>query len=131
MLSLHHPFFQLNGPKLYQMDNLHSEHAMTLFVLGALFRDRALEVLSTDLVQSASFLRKAAGVYHHITHDVLPCLRPASAQERPPEGVISVSTAITLVCLAEAQVGLNRLSCFHFLLKLSYNDNIYISFIRI
>ncbi|XP_009782207.1 uncharacterized protein LOC107815791 isoform X2 [Nicotiana tabacum] len=96
-------FFQLNGPKLYQMDNLHSELAMTLFVLGALFRDRALEVLSTDLVQSASFLRKAAGVYHHIAQDVLPCLQPASAQERPPEAVISVSAAIALVCLAEAQ----------------------------
>lgn len=96
-------FFQLNGPKLYQMDNLHSELAMTLFVLGALFRDRALEVQSTDLVQSASFLRKAAGVYHHIAQDVLPCLQPASAQERPPEAVISVSAAISLVCLAEAQ----------------------------
>lgn len=84
-----------------------------------------------DLVQSASFLRKAAGVYHHIAQDVLPCLQPALAQERPPESVISVCTAVTLVCLAEAQVGLNRLSCFNFLLKLSYNDNIYISFIRI
>ncbi|XP_070055805.1 uncharacterized protein [Nicotiana tomentosiformis] len=96
-------FFQLNGPKFYQMDNFHSELAMTLFVLGALFRDRALEVLSTDLVQSASFLRKAAGVYHHIAQDVLPCLQPALAQERPPESVISVCTAVTLVCLAEAQ----------------------------
>lgn len=84
-----------------------------------------------DLVQSASFLRKAAGVYHHIAQDVLPCLQPASAQERPPEAVISVSAAIALVCLAEAQVGLNRYPVIIFLLKLSYNDDIYISFIRI
>ncbi|MCD7453786.1 hypothetical protein HAX54_022122 [Datura stramonium] len=96
-------FFHLNGPKFYQMDNLHFELAMTLFVLGALLRDRALEVLSTDLVQSASILRKAAGVYQHLAQDVLPCLQPALAPERPPEALISVSAAISLVCLAEAQ----------------------------
>lgn len=96
-------FFHLNGPKFYQMDNLHFELAMILFVLGALLRDRALEVLSTDLVQSASVLRKAAGVYQHVAQDVLLCLQPALASERPPEALISVSAATALVCLAEAQ----------------------------
>lgn len=96
-------FFHLNGPKFYQMDNLHIELAMTLFVLGSLLRDQALEVLSTDLVQSASVLRKAAGVYQHLAQDVLPCLQPALAPERPPEALVSVSAATALVCLAEAQ----------------------------
>lgn len=96
-------FFHLNGPKLYQMDSLHFELSMTLFVLGALLRDQALEVLSTDLVQSASVLRKAAGVYQHLAQDVLPCLQPELAPETPPEAVISVSAATALVCLAEAQ----------------------------
>ncbi|KAK4371105.1 hypothetical protein RND71_010580 [Anisodus tanguticus] len=96
-------FFHLTSPKFYQMDNLHFELAMTLFVRGALLRDRALEVLSTDLVQSASILRKAAGVYQHLAQDVLPCLQAVLAPDRPPEALISVSAAIALVCLAEAQ----------------------------
>lgn len=138
-------FFQLNGPKLYQMDNLHFELGMTLFVLGALLRDQALEVLSTgvcdicvrsfisslsfhgnilvislisDLVQSASILRKAAGVYQHLAQDVLPCLQRALAPESPPEALMSVSSATALVCLAEAQVSLNCCPVFFFLLKL-------------
>lgn len=137
-------FFHLNGPKLYQMDSLHFELSMTLFVLGALLRDQALEVLSTgmcgmydhffisslsfhgnilfislisDLVQSASVLRKAAGVYQHLAQDVLPCLQPELAPERPPEAVISVSAATALVCLAEAQVSLNCYIVFVLLLK--------------
>ncbi|XP_060183911.1 vacuolar-sorting protein BRO1 isoform X1 [Lycium barbarum] len=96
-------FFHLMGPKFYQMDNLHFEVAMILFVLGALVRDRAVEVLSTDLVQAASVLRKAAGVYQYLAQDVLPRLQPELALERPPEAVISVSAAMALVCLAEAQ----------------------------
>ncbi|KAL3369844.1 hypothetical protein AABB24_007065 [Solanum stoloniferum] len=96
-------FFHLSGPKLYQMDNLHFELGMTLFVLGALLRDQALEVLSTDLVQSATILRKAAGIYQHLAQVVLPCLQPELVPERPPEALISVSAATTLVCLAEAQ----------------------------
>ncbi|PHT30347.1 hypothetical protein CQW23_30058 [Capsicum baccatum] len=56
-----------------------------------------------DLVQSASILRKAAGVYQHLALDVLPCLQPVLAPERPPEAVIGVSAATALVCLAEAQ----------------------------
>ncbi|KAM3344455.1 hypothetical protein P3S68_024163 [Capsicum galapagoense] len=96
-------FFHLNGPKLYQINNLHLELSMILSVLGGLLRDRALEVLSKDLVQSASILRKAAGVYQHLALDVLPCLQPALAPERPPEAVIGVSAATALVCLAEAQ----------------------------
>ncbi|CAN4080384.1 unnamed protein product [Withania somnifera] len=92
-------FFHINGPKFYQIDNLHFELAMILFVLGALLRDRALEVLSADLVQSASILRKAAGVYQHLAQDVLPHLHSVL----PPETLISVSAATALVCLAEAQ----------------------------
>nr|XP_009620171.1 uncharacterized protein LOC104112048 [Nicotiana tomentosiformis] len=62
-------FFQLNGPKFYQMDSLHSELGLTLFVLGALLQDRALEVLSTGMCEiSVQFLHLIA----HISRKLPP-----------------------------------------------------------
>lgn len=57
-----------------------------------------------DLVLSATFFREAAGVYHHLAYKVLPSLQHALPAERPPEAVSSVSTIMSLICLAEAQV---------------------------
>ncbi|KAM3270330.1 hypothetical protein P3S67_029437 [Capsicum chacoense] len=97
-------FFHLNGPKLYQINNLHLELSMILSVLGGLLRNRALEVLSKGIFSTICLhSQKAAGVYQHLALDVLPCLQPALAPERPPEAVIGVSAATALVCLAEAQ----------------------------
>ncbi|KAG2665339.1 hypothetical protein I3760_15G004100 [Carya illinoinensis] len=96
-------FFNLLGPKFFQIDNLRFELGMTLFLYGAILRERALEVLPTDLVQSATFFREAAGVYHHLANEVLPSLGPALPAERPPEAFSSVSTVMSLICLAEAQ----------------------------
>ncbi|KAB1221119.1 BRO1 domain-containing protein BROX [Morella rubra] len=96
-------FFNLMGPKFFQVDNLQFELGMTLFLYGAILRERALEVLSTDLVQSATFFREAAGVYHHLANEVLPSLGPSLPAERPPEAISSVSTVMSLICLAEAQ----------------------------
>ncbi|XP_018823695.2 uncharacterized protein LOC108993285 isoform X2 [Juglans regia] len=96
-------FFNLLGPKFFQIDNLRFELGMTLFLYGAILRERALEVLPTDLVQSATFFREAAGVYHHLANEVLPSLGPAFPAERPPEAISSVSTVMSLICLAEAQ----------------------------
>jgi len=58
----------------------------------------------TDLVQSATLFRKAAGVYHHLGHDVLPSLKATRAPHGPPETTSSVSSVMSLICLAEAQV---------------------------
>lgn len=57
-----------------------------------------------DLVQSATLFRKAAGVYHYLALEVLPPLLSSSAPERQPEATSSVSSVMSLICLAEAQV---------------------------
>ncbi|RVW65096.1 hypothetical protein CK203_034934 [Vitis vinifera] len=96
-------FFNLLGPKYFQIDSLRFELCMTLFLYGAILRERALEVLPADLVQSATLFRKAAGVYQYLAHDVIPSLHPASTAERPPESTSAVSSVMSLICLAEAQ----------------------------
>lgn len=55
-------------------------------------------------MQSATLFREAAGVFHHLAHKVLPILQYSLTAERPPEVVSSVSTVMSLICLAEAQV---------------------------
>lgn len=55
-------------------------------------------------MQSATIFRKAAGVYQYLAHDVIPSLRPVSETETPPESTVPVSSVMSLICLAEAQV---------------------------
>lgn len=57
------------------------------------------------MVQSATLLRKAAGIYQYLAQDVLPCLQTKLSVEMPPECMTKVSSAMNLLCLAEAQVG--------------------------
>ncbi|TKY69391.1 BRO1 domain-containing protein BROX [Spatholobus suberectus] len=96
-------FFNFTGPKFFQIDNLRFELGMTLFLCGGILRERALEVLSTDLVRSATIFRQAAGIYHHLAQDVLPPLQHELPLEKPPEALAAVSTIMSLICLAEAQ----------------------------
>ncbi|KAL5553491.1 hypothetical protein UlMin_040892 [Ulmus minor] len=96
-------FFNLMGPKFFQIDNLKYELGMILFLYGAVLRQRALEVLPEDLVQSSTLFREAAGVYYHLAHEILPSLQPLLPVEKPPEVLPSVSTVMNLICLAEAQ----------------------------
>ncbi|KAI4313960.1 hypothetical protein L6164_026903 [Bauhinia variegata] len=95
--------FNLMGPKFFQIDNLRFELGMTHFLYAAILRDRAFEVLSTDLVQSATLFREAAGIYHYLAHDILPPLQPVLPSEKPPEALAAISTIMSLICLAEAQ----------------------------
>ncbi|XP_010265230.1 PREDICTED: uncharacterized protein LOC104603022 isoform X2 [Nelumbo nucifera] len=97
------PVFSFMGPKFFRIDNLHFELSMTLFLYGALLRERASEVLKEDLVQSATLYRKAAGVYDHLANEILPSLQPDLAKDRIPEATPSMSTIMSLICLAEAQ----------------------------
>ncbi|KAI3976220.1 hypothetical protein MKX01_019166 [Papaver californicum] len=101
------PFTLLNlgGCKFFHNDELCFELGMALFLYGAILRERAQEVLSTgDLVQSSTLYRKAAGVYHHLFQRVLPRMKSAVGQERPPpEATPSLSYVMSLICLAEAQ----------------------------
>ncbi|XP_057961702.1 uncharacterized protein LOC131153428 [Malania oleifera] len=96
-------FFNILGPKFFQIDSLRFELNMTLFLYGAILRERALEVLPADLVQSATLFRKAAGVYNYLAHEVLPSLQPVLAAERPPEADSYLCLAMSFICLAEAQ----------------------------
>ena len=65
-----------------------------------------------DLVQSATLFREAAGVFQHLANEVFPSLQSAQSVERPPEAIPSMSTVMSLICLAEAQVSV-RLSNFN------------------
>lgn len=57
-----------------------------------------------DLVQSATLFREAAGIFQHLAHEVFPSLQSTQSVERPPEATPSMSTVMSLICLAEAQV---------------------------
>lgn len=95
--------FRITGPKFFQIDSLKYELGMTLFLYGMTLRERAFEVISEDLQQSASLLKKAAGVYSYLNAEVLPSLHPILPPEKPPEATTILSSIMSLVCLAEAQ----------------------------
>ncbi|KAL8531644.1 hypothetical protein ACS0TY_008294 [Phlomoides rotata] len=98
--------FYFQGPKFYQVNSMHFELGMNLFLYGALLREQALEVISSDLVQAATLFRKAAGVYNYLAQDVLANLR--WTQERPPEATSTVCSTMSLICLADAQAAAAR-----------------------
>ncbi|ERN05458.1 hypothetical protein AMTR_s00007p00246960 [Amborella trichopoda] len=100
--------FNLGGPKFFQIDSLRFELGMALFLYGALLRERALELLSSDLVQAATLYRRAAGVYQYLAEEVLPPLQPMLPQERPPEITSSMTSIMSLICMAEAQAVIVR-----------------------
>eukprot|EP00249_Psilotum_nudum_P001349 c13793_g1_i1 orf=295-1434(-) len=95
--------FGLATLKYFRIDNLRFELGMVLFLYGALLRERALEVLPTDLVEAATLFRRAAGVYCHMAQDVLPPLHTVLPADRPPEATASMASIMSIICLAEAQ----------------------------
>ncbi|XP_074326728.1 uncharacterized protein LOC141664673 [Apium graveolens] len=95
--------FGCKNQKFFRIDNLMYELTMMHFLYGALLREMANEVLSKDLVQSATLFRKAAGVYHSLAIEVLPHYQHVLPSERPPEATVNVSSVMSLICLAEAQ----------------------------
>ncbi|KAL7149317.1 hypothetical protein ABFS83_05G031400 [Erythranthe nasuta] len=92
------PIFQ--GPKFYQINDVRFELVMTLYVYAALLRERALEILPSDLVQSRNLFRKAAGVYVYVNELVSIALWTG---EMPPEATRTVSSIMSLICVADAQ----------------------------
>ncbi|XVF43008.1 hypothetical protein PTKIN_Ptkin02bG0005800 [Pterospermum kingtungense] len=96
-------FFNFRGPKFFQIDNLHYELGMSLYLYAALLRERAIEILPADLVQSAAIFREAAGVFQYLANEVFSTLQSAQSVERPLEATPSMSTVMSLICLAEAQ----------------------------
>lgn len=100
--------FGLAALKYYRVDNLRFELGMMFFLYGGLLRERALEVISTDLVEAATLFRKAAGVFQHMAQDVLPPLQPMPPSERIPEVSSTMATVMSMICLAEAQAVIVR-----------------------
>ncbi|WCJ24580.1 Endosomal targeting BRO1-like domain-containing protein [Euphorbia peplus] len=96
-------FFNLTGLRFSEIGNLRFELGMTLFLYGAILRERAFEFLPSDLKQSAFIFREAAGVFYYLAHEVLPHIHPATSAEKPPEATPSVTAALSLICLADAQ----------------------------
>ncbi|KAJ6431888.1 hypothetical protein OIU84_019211 [Salix udensis] len=101
-------FFDLRGPKFFQINNLRFELVMIHFHYGATLRERALEFLSTDLKQSAYIFREAAGVFHYLAHEVIPSLQSPIPAERPSEASSALCAAMSFICLAEAQAVYTR-----------------------
>ncbi|KAJ6718720.1 BRO1 DOMAIN-CONTAINING PROTEIN BROX [Salix purpurea] len=101
-------FFDLRGPKFFQINNLRFELVMIHFHYGATLRERALEFLSTDLKQSAFIFREAAGVFHYLAHEVIPSLQSPIPAERPSEASSALCAAMSFICLAEAQAVYTR-----------------------
>lgn len=97
------PFFNLRGPKFFQISNLQFERSMMLYLYAAMLRERAMEILPSDLVQSATCFREAAGVFNYLENEILPTLPSAARAERPPEAIPSMCNVMSLICLAEAQ----------------------------
>ncbi|EXC19641.1 hypothetical protein L484_019391 [Morus notabilis] len=97
-------FFNLRSPKFFQIGDLKFELQMMLFLYGAILRQRAVEILPENLVQSATLFREAAGLYRHLADESFASLQQHSLLvEKPPEILPSVSTVMNLICLAEAQ----------------------------
>ncbi|MBA0834725.1 hypothetical protein Goarm_007052 [Gossypium armourianum] len=95
--------FNLRGPRFFQIDNLRYELGMTLYLYAALLRERAIEILPADLVQSATLFREASGVFQHLANEVFPSLQSSQSVERPLEATPSMCTVMSIICLAEAQ----------------------------
>ncbi|CAM6091200.1 unnamed protein product [Calypogeia fissa] len=93
----------LSGPKIFRVDDLRYELGMSLFLYAALLRERALEVLPTDMTESATYFRRASGVYQHMAQEVLLPLASSLPPDRPPEATMSMATIMSIVSLAEAQ----------------------------
>ncbi|CAA0808983.1 Endosomal targeting BRO1-like domain-containing protein [Striga hermonthica] len=102
--------FHIKGSKFHQVNDINFELGMSLFLYGAVLRERAFEVLSSDLdlVQSATLFRTAAGVYDYIAKEVH--IFVTRAEDRIPEAMPNISSIMSLICLADAQAVTTRKS---------------------
>ncbi|KAL8157448.1 hypothetical protein AgCh_002231 [Apium graveolens] len=89
--------------KFFKLNTLLYELTMMRFLYGAMLREQANEVMSKDLVQSATLFRKAAGVYHSLDTKVISEYDRLSPSDRPPEATSNVCSVMSLVCLADSQ----------------------------
>lgn len=78
-----------------------------------------------DLVQSATLFREAAGVFHYLSQDGFSPFETAKSTESPPEAKSYLSTVMSFICLAEAQVCLQAITHFYLLdVQIAFNHDI-------
>uniref|UniRef100_M4DJQ5 BRO1 domain-containing protein n=1 Tax=Brassica campestris TaxID=3711 RepID=M4DJQ5_BRACM len=94
---------QRKCPKFFQVDNIMFELGMVLYFYALKLRERAMELVSTDVKKSITLYREASGVFHHLSHDLLPSLLPSLPQGKLPELTPWLCTSLSLLCLAEGQ----------------------------
>ncbi|KAL5722221.1 hypothetical protein ACHQM5_005767 [Ranunculus cassubicifolius] len=92
------------SPKPCHFNDLLVELGMSLFLYGAILRERGLEITTTDLAQASTLYRKAAGVYTYLADELLPPLQPALPKDKIPEVTPCLASVMSDICLAEAQI---------------------------
>ncbi|WZZ80250.1 hypothetical protein YC2023_100822 [Brassica napus] len=94
---------QRKCPKFFQVDNIMFELGMVIYFYALKLRERAMELVSTDVKKSITLYREASGVFHHLSHELLPSLLPSLPQGKLPELTPSLCSSLSLLCLAEGQ----------------------------
>ncbi|KAF8087371.1 hypothetical protein N665_0588s0039 [Sinapis alba] len=89
--------------KFFQVDNIMFELGMVLYFYAVKLRERAMELISTDVKKSVTLYREASGVFHHLSYELLPSLLPSLPQGKLPELTPSLCSSLSLLCLAEGQ----------------------------
>ncbi|KAL6573670.1 hypothetical protein OROHE_002129 [Orobanche hederae] len=105
--------FHLKAPNFHQINDIHFELGMTLFLYGSLLRGRALEVLSSGKHSSymmndrlapdrlAPHISQNRCVYDYIAREVrTPKIR---GEDGITKATSYVSSVMSLICLADAQ----------------------------
>ncbi|KAG0454521.1 hypothetical protein HPP92_023813 [Vanilla planifolia] len=91
------------GREFFSFSNLAFELGMSIFLYGAILRERAFEALSYDLTEAATMFRKASGVYEYLATGVLASAQSSLPKERPVELNPNLSYIMSRLCLADAQ----------------------------
>ncbi|KAL9305996.1 putative BRO1 domain-containing protein [Arabidopsis thaliana] len=89
--------------KFFQVDNIMFEFGMVRFVYAVKLRERAMELVSTDSKKGVAVYREASGVFHHLSHEILPSLQTCLPPGKLPELTPPLCSALSLLCLAEGQ----------------------------
>ncbi|CAH2045476.1 unnamed protein product [Thlaspi arvense] len=93
----------LKSPIFFQVCSIMFELHMVLFIYALKLREKAIALVSTDMVESAKAYREAAGVFDHLSKLGHPDYSTWVPIEKFPELTSSVCSSLGLLCLAEGQ----------------------------
>ncbi|VVB04068.1 unnamed protein product [Arabis nemorensis] len=87
----------------YQVNGILFELYMVQFLYALKLREKAMELIPTDMVQSTTAYREAAGVFDYLSQIVHPIYTHSGLIKTLPELTSSVCSSMSLLCLAEGQ----------------------------